>query len=161
MAPDFVVSIWERRCSKISSLHKCQLLENVEQKQAARLQHQSLSSTNLNRPAHTWPELWEPRASLHIQVPKENQLFTMKSQLTKHDEISLPAGSKLSNCQLNSAALLPPLQQLRPIASTVANLKNSRSKSLVDTSNTKAIPKRLLKIADIKKSNSLPIVSYF
>jgi len=169
MSPTFISIRQDHTCQlplpqAYQLLHK--VLEDIvssEQKhKMAYTAHQRLRSANLNKPTHTetcdsnpesykWPKIWEPKASLHIQVPAS------KSSLAKYKQISLLADSK---CQTHSR-LLPPLQQIRQVTTT----GNPKQKSIIsETSKTikvviKGIPKKLLSISNLKKIDIFPIVS--
>ena len=88
MCPAAIVSVWQDDISQLSLPQVYQLLqvlENIkssEQQSTTEAKYQSLKSPCPKRPVHVWPELWEPKASLHTRMPK---LHTEKSLLEKHE----------------------------------------------------------------------------
>ena len=142
MCPAAIVSVWQDDISQLSLPWVCQLLqalENVEQIPTTTAKHQSLKSPCPKGPAHVWPELWEPKASLNAQVPK---LHAEKS-LFEHQ-----TGSKL----------LPPLPPLDLQNSKQAGSANS-CRWLPSLRSTKEVQQRLIKISDLQKIDAFPVVS--
>ena len=153
MCPAAIVSVWQDDISQLSLPQVYQLLqvlENIkssEQQSTTEAKYQSLKSPCPKRPVHVWPELWEPKASLHTRMPK---LHTEKSLLEKHEH---QTGSKLLNYQpTTNMSSLPPLQKSKQAAT-------ARSSKWPLRLLTKEVPKRLVKISDLREIDSFPVVS--
>ena len=145
------VGVWEEHDRQFSLPQAYQLLQKVlediiaakprsEQKPTV-TNHQSLCTSE---PAHTWPKIWEPKTSLHIQIP-----CIKKPSQTNHKHLSLRNDSNSCTKPLT----LPPLQQHRQVATTTRLQQQQPFDSI------KAVPKRLIKVANLTETNSLPIVS--
>ena len=144
------VGVWEEHDRQFSLPQAYQLLQKVlediiaakprsEQKPTV-TNHQSLCTSE---PAHTWPKIWEPKTSLHIQIPR-----IKKSSQTNHKHLSLRNNSNSCTKPLT----LPPLQQHRQVVTTTRLQQQPFN-------NIKVVPKRLIKVANLTEINSLPIVS--
>ena len=144
------VGVWEEHDRQFSLPQAYQLLQKVledviaakprsEQKPTV-TNHQSLCTSE---PAHTWPKIWEPKTSLHTQIP-----HIKKSSQTNHKHLSLRNDSNSCTKPLT----LPPLQQHRQVATTTRLQQQPFD-------NIKVVPKRLIKVTNLTEINSLPIVS--
>ena len=167
MDPTFV-SVGEEHSNQLLLPQACQLLRKVlddiiasEQKPTTTLtvNRQSVRSSCHNKTAHRWPEVWEPKTSLYIQIPKDQQLCTSfkKSALKRCKQISIHNSSQCSSKPIS----LPPLQQSGQITNTTGSKLLPRSESDISgaTEVAKDIPRKRVKIANLIKIDTFPIVS--
>ena len=151
MCPAAIVSVWQDKASQLSLPQAYQLLQVLENIAASEQNPTtaSLKSPCLRRPAHVWPELWEPKASLHTQMPK---LHTEKSLLEKLEH---QTGSKLLKCQPDTTSFPPLLQKSKQAATA----RSSKWPPRLTSKAIKEAPQRLDKISDLKKIDPFPVVS--
>ena len=149
MCPAAIVSVWQDDISQLSlpwAYQLLQALENVEQVPTTATKCQSIKSPCPKGPAHIWPELWEPKASLHAQAPK------LRREKSLSEKLEHQTGSKLLKYQPS----LPPI-----------DLQNSKQAASARSckwlpglrSATKEVQQRLVKVSDLPKIDAFPIVS--
>ena len=164
MDPTFV-SAWEKHRSQLPLPQACQLLRKVlddiiaSEQKATTASHQSLRSSCPSKPAHRWPDLWEPKASLYIQISEDQQLCTSckKSPLKRCKQISIHNSSQCSSKPLS----LTPLLQSGQITNTAGSkwLPRFASNTSGATEVAKKIPRIPVKLANLTKIDAFPIVS--
>lgn len=128
----------------------CQLLQTVLEDIATSkttITHQSQRSPcPSSKLVHTWAKLWEPKTSLYIQNPKDNEI---------ESRLRLRHGQKYQPNPL----LLPHLKQSKQI--TITSPQECLSEINKTTKVFNEFPRRLVKVANIEKIDALPIVSAY
>ena len=158
--------VWEEHDSQMLLPQACQLLRKVlddiiasEQKPTTAISYQSLRSSGPSKSAHRWPEVWEPRTSLHNKIPEQQQLCTTckKSPPNRCKQISLQNSSQCSTKPVS----LPPLQQSRQITNTASSkwLPRSTSHNNEAMEVAKEVHRKPVKLANLTKIDAFPIVS--
>ena len=151
MCPTAIVGVWQDNISHLSLPQAYKLLQVLEgiassdQKPTRATSRQSLKSPCPKRPTNSWPELWEPKASLYIHLPK--------LQTGKPPSEKLQTGS--SPLKLQPGVSLPPLQKRKQAATTARSKWTSR----LPIKTVKEAPHKLVKISNLKQLDVFPVVS--